>query len=288
MSKVLQKLAQHPWFDRGANIIILFSGILLGLETFPGIYQAGPGWFGLMDRVIMFVFALELGIRFGATGFRPGLFLKNGWNILDFMVVVLPLLPFTGHYQTFARAIRVFRILRLLRLIPELHTLMRSITGSIRYILSISLLLGLVFYAYSVAGVVMFGQNDVLHFRDLSTSILTMFRVVTLEDWTDIMYINMFGCDVYGYELRAHLCTKPEAYPVEAALFFVSFVSLGTMIILNLFIAVIVESIGALKNNPAPETRATPVAEEDIREELDFLTERLQSLREKIHSKKAG
>ena len=85
--------------------------------------------------------------------------------------------------------------------------------------------------------------------RTLRSLVLELlFRVVTLEDWTDIMYINMYGCDMYTYEFKQDLCTSPQSHPLEAALFFTSFVVLGTMIILNLFIAVIVDSIGTLKS----------------------------------------
>ena len=199
---LFKTIVNNRWFEPVVNCIIIYSGIQLGIETFPEAHDAYGLWFDLIDDIIMYIFAFELFIRLGAHDFKPAKFFKNGWNILDALVVILPLLPIPGHYQTFSKAIRVFRILRLLRHIPELRVLIESIAGSFRYILSISLLLGLFFYAYSVAGVVIFAQNDVLHFRDLSTSMITMFRVVTLEDWTDVMYINMFGCDVYGYEIK--------------------------------------------------------------------------------------
>ena len=188
MISLCRKIVHHNLFEKIVNTVIVCSGLQLGLETFPETHQIYGHWFDTIDNGIMIIFAIELFLRMGALGFKPKPFLKNGWNILDFLVVVLPLLPISGHYQTFAKAIRVFRILRLLRLIPELKLLMQSISGSARYIISISILLGLFFYAYSVAGVVMFGKNDVVHFHDLATSMLTMFRVVTLEDWTDIMY----------------------------------------------------------------------------------------------------
>jgi voltage-gated sodium channel len=78
---------------------------------------------------------------------------------------------------------------------------------------------------------------------------LSLFRVVTLEDWTDIMYINMYGCDQYGYSDTSELCITPSASPLGAALFFVSFVLLGTMIILNLFIGVIMTGMEEAKQS---------------------------------------
>jgi voltage-gated sodium channel len=78
---------------------------------------------------------------------------------------------------------------------------------------------------------------------------LSLFRVVTLEDWTDIMYINMYGCDNYGYDNIKNLCNKPDASPLGAAMFFVSFVLLGTMIILNLFVGVIMTGMDEAKES---------------------------------------
>ena len=103
----------------------------------------------------------------------------------------------------------------------------------------VSLLLFLLFYIYAVAAVFFFGGNDPVHFDNLEHSMLTMFRVVTLEDWTDVMYINMYGCENYGYDGNEAMCKASSGYPLLSALFFVSFVLVGTMIFLNLFVGVI-------------------------------------------------
>ena len=108
-----------------------------------------------------------------------------------------------------------------------------------------SILLFLLFYIYGAMAVFLFGGNDPIHFRNLQTSILSLFRVVTLEDWTDVMYINMYGSDAYGYSANDLQKWSPlsSALPIGAALFFVSFVLLGTMIVLNLVIEVIMNSM---------------------------------------------
>ena len=103
----------------------------------------------------------------------------------------------------------------------------------------VSLLLLLLFYLFAVTGVFLFGENDPVHFRNLQLAMLTLFRVVTLEDWTDVMYIQMYGCEGYGYGGMEHLCTTSTAHPVFGAAFFVTFVLIGTMIVLNLFVGVI-------------------------------------------------
>ena len=222
MHRFCQKIVGHKYFERVVAALILFSAVQLGLETFEPVVKGYCHLFDEIDFLILTLFSVELVIRFFASG-RPLAFFRNGWNVFDFLVVVLPLLPIGGHYQVFARVIRVMRVIRLLRFIPEITLMLKVVLDSIRSIFSVSLLLVVFFYCYSVAGVIMFGENDHLHFRDLSTSMLTMFRVVTLEGWTNIMYINMYGCDEFGYEFRQHLCTNPEAHPIESILYFVSF-----------------------------------------------------------------
>ena len=93
--------------------------------------------------------------------------------------------------------------------------------------------------------VFLFAENDPIHFRNLQTSILSLFRVVTLEDWTDVMYLNMYGSENYGYSSNDLAKWSPisSASPLGGALFFVSFVLIGTMIVLNLVIGVIMNSM---------------------------------------------
>ena len=109
----------------------------------------------------------------------------------------------------------------------------------------VSILLFLLFYVYGTLAVFFYGENDPIHFRNLQSSILTLFRVVTLEDWTDVMYINMYGSNAYGYSEFEISQWNPvsSASPLGAAIFFVSFVLIGTMIVLNLVIGVIMNSM---------------------------------------------
>ena len=109
----------------------------------------------------------------------------------------------------------------------------------------VSILLFLVFYIYAVAGTMLFGANDPVHFGGLWTSMLSLFRVVTLEDWTDVMYLQMFGSDVYeGYNQSVEgQNVVPKAQPFLGAFYFVSFVLVGTMIMLNLVIGVIINGM---------------------------------------------
>lgn len=146
----------------------------------------------------------------------------------------------------------------------------------------VSILLFLLFYIYGAMAVFLFGENDPIHFRNLQTSILSLFRVVTLEDWTDVMYINMYGSDAYGYsasDLQKWNPTSSES-PVGAAFFFVSFVLLGTMIVLNLVIGVIMNSMDESNAEMSikQEIERRKTHPEPVRDGLHDLHQRLEEL----------
>jgi hypothetical protein len=86
---------------------------------------------------------------------------------------------------------------------------------------------------------VLFKKNDSWHFQNLHMAMITLFRCATLEDWADVMYTNMFGCDKFGYSAFPQLCTSPEAWGAISTLYFVVFVLVGAMVLLNLFVGVI-------------------------------------------------
>ena len=110
-------------------------------------------------------------------------------------------------------------------MIPRLQLLVSAMLKSLPSMGYVTILLFLLFYIYAVMGVMLFGKNDPVHFGDLWLSLLSLFRVVTLEDWTDVMYLQMFGSDVYqGYNQDYTGPIEPKAMPITAVLYFVSFV----------------------------------------------------------------
>jgi voltage-gated sodium channel len=89
----------------------------------------------------------------------------------------------------------------------------------------------------------MFGQNDPIHFGSLQASMMTLFKTITLEGWIDFMNIQVYGSNVIGYEEFPDMARTPSAHPIAAPVFFLSFILLGTMIMLNLFIGVIISGM---------------------------------------------
>ena len=242
MVEKLQLLVESNRFQRLVMIAILTAALLVGLETYPGIVARWGAVLHLLDRLVLAVFIVEIAARIGAQGRHPWRYFRDPWNVFDFLIVAVALLPL-GRYVTVLRLLRLLRVLRLVRALPRLQILVNALLKSIPSMGWVSLLLLLVFYVYGVASVFLFGQNDPFRFGSLHVALITLFQVATAEDWSTTLYTQMYGCGFYGYEGREVLCTAPAAHPVVAPLFFISFILLGTMIILNLFIGVIMNSM---------------------------------------------
>ncbi len=243
LSQKLKVIVEAAAFQNTITVFILLAAVLVGVETYPHLQERYHSALDVCDKVILGVFILEIVLKIGAEGRRPWHYFADPWNVFDFAIVVACLLPFSGSAVTVLRLLRLLRVLKLVRALPKLQILVSALLKSIPSMGYVGILLGLLFYVYAVAGVFFFSGNDPMHFGDLPLSALTLFRVVTLEGWTEILYINMYGCDRVGYDGMAEMCKQPEATPSLAVAYFVSFVLLGTMVVLNLFIGVIMNGM---------------------------------------------
>jgi voltage-gated sodium channel len=243
MVQTLKAIAESSRFQNFITLVIVFAGVLVGAETYPALVARHGGLMHFLDQAVLWIFVAEIVVKLGAHGNKPWRYFQDGWNVFDFVIVTAAFMPFGAQYVTVLRLARLLRVLKLVRALPRLQLLVNALLKSIPSMGYVSLLLFLLFYVYGVAAVFLFGQNDPIHFGNLQIALVSLFRAVTLEDWTDLMYIQMYGCAGYGYGDNAALCTASQAYPVAGALFFVSFVLLGTMIVLNLFIGVIMNGM---------------------------------------------
>jgi len=244
VQEFFKKIALSAWFQNFITAVILLAGVLVGIETYPAIVERHHTLLHIGDQIVLWIFVVEIVVKMAAEGKRPWRYFLDPWNVFDFIIVAACFLPFEGNAITVLRLLRLLRVLKLVKALPKLQILVGALLKSIPSMVYVSVLLLMLFYVYAVAAVFLFGENDPLHFKSLEIAMLSLFRVVTLEDWTDVMYINMYGCDRYGYDASSVLpCDRPLAQPLLAALFFVSFVLTGTMIILNLFIGVIMSGM---------------------------------------------
>lgn len=243
MVRLCVRIRDAAWFQNFIIAVIIFAGVVVGMETYPYMVEHYGVQLHFLDNLILGIFVVEIIIKMTAEGKKPWRYFYDPWNVFDFIIVAVCFVPGMGEYAMVMRLVRLLRVLRLVTAIPRLQLLVGALLRSLPSMVYVSILLSMLFYIYAVAAVFLFGENDPIHFGNLQISLLSLFRVVTLEDWTDIMYIQMYGCDFYGYQGYEQLCTAPEAMPIVGSLFFVSFVLMGTMVFLNLFIGVIINGM---------------------------------------------
>ncbi|MCH2329987.1 MAG: ion transporter, partial [Roseibacillus sp.] len=218
---------------------------LVGMETSAPLMTELGSTIEVLNNIVLYIFVAEILLKMTAAAPKPWRFFYDGWNVVDFLIVAVCFVPFGGGFAPVLRLFRLFRTLRLVSVIPRLQLIVSALLRCLPSMFYVSILLFLVFYIYAVAGTMLFGANDPVHFGGLWTSMLSLFRVVTLEDWPDVMYRQMFGAAVYAGSNQSveGQTVVPKAQPFLGAFYFVSFVLVGTMIMLNLVIGVIINGM---------------------------------------------
>jgi voltage-gated sodium channel len=283
MVKFCKKIAEAKWFQNSVTIAILFAGLLVGMATYSEFAAENEFVLGVCNRIVLIIFIIEILVKLIAEFPKPWKYFTDAWNVFDFIIVAAAFMPFGGSSVAILRLLRLLRVLKLIKALPKLQMLVGALLKSIPSMGYVSILLLLLFYIYAVAGVFFFGENDPIHFENLQTSMLSLFRVVTLEDWTDIMYINMFGCENYGYDGNMDICTSSSANAAGSVFFFVSFVLIGTMIFLNLFIGVIMNGMDEAKAEMAAadelEKKGSDIDIDDLQKKLEEMQAMITQLK---------
>lgn len=248
MQALSQRIVDSAVFQNFIIALILLNGVIIGLETSATISASWGGLFTLANQVILGVFVLEALLKLAAQWPKPLRYFRDGWNVFDFSIVVFSLIPATGQFAMVARLMRLLRVVRLISTIPELRLIVATLIRSLPSMGHVVLLMSIIFYIYGVAGFHLFNEHDPTHWGTLGLSLLTLFRVVTLEDWTDVMYIAM------------------EWHPF-AWMFFVSFVIVGTFVVVNLFIAVVLNNLEEAKQEHLQELQR-PLSKNELLAEL--------------------
>ena len=137
----------------------------------------------------------------------------------------------------------MLRFSRIFHRVTQLRMIIISLIHSLKPIGFVGIILILMIYIYGVLGTTAFSKNDPVHFGNLGISMVSLVRAATFEDWTDLMYIQMYGCDKFGYEDSPEKCSHPSEMPVFSVFFFVSFILISGLIIINFFIGIIIQSM---------------------------------------------
>jgi len=243
LQQMAKRVVDAPAFQRTITGVILAAAVLVGLETDKHIVAAHGPLLHALDKLVLGIFCVEIALKLIALAPTSWRYFLDPWNVFDFTIVAACFLPLEGQYATVLRLLRLLRVLRLVHALPRLQILVGALLKSLPSMGYVGLFLLMHFYIYGVAGVFLFGVNDPVHFGSLALSVLTLFIVVTGENWSTTLYTQMYGCDKFGYDGVEDLCTQVVTHPVLAPIFFVSFIMLGTMVILNLVIGVVMNSM---------------------------------------------
>ena len=224
LTRICARIADTRSFNIVIVAMILITAIGLGIETSEALGARFGAAILIAYDVALAAFVVEAAIKLTAVAPRFGRYFGDGWNLFDFTVLVLAFLPETGDFALIARLARLLRVLRVATVLPQLRLIIATLIRSLPGLGNVMLLLSVLYYVYAVAGVHLFRDHDPTHWSSLGIGLLTLFRVMTLEDWTDVMYVAM------------------ELHPM-AWLFFVSFVMLAAVIMINLVIAVVINNL---------------------------------------------
>lgn len=229
-------LVAAPWFQNAITAVILVNAVTLGLETSAAAMEAAGPLLVAIDRIALTIFVIEIALKLFAARLR---FFRDGWNIFDFIIVGIALVPAAGPLSVL-RALRILRVLRLLSVVPSLRKVVAALFGALPGMGSIIAVLFLVFYVGAVLSTKLFGDTFPDWFGTIGGSMYSLFQIMTLESWS--MGIVRPVMEVYPY----------------AWIFFVPFIVMTSFMVLNLFIAIIVNSMQALhdeEQNAAQDAR---------------------------------
>ena len=248
----------RAWFQRVIITLIAINAVTLGLETSPtAMAVAGPVLIAV-DRVILFVFVVEVVMRMAAHGWR---FFRDPWSVFDFLVVGVALVPATEGFSVL-RALRILRVLRLISVVPSMRIVVQALLAAVPGLGSIAALLLLIFYVAGVMATKLFGAGFPDWFGSVPASVYSLFQIMTLESWS--MGIVRPVMEVYPY----------------AWAFFVPFILVATFTMLNLFIAVVVSAMQS--EHEAELKEASAAIEEAAHADAEAVQRQLAELRQEV------
>ena len=262
ISLLADRLVNKAAFEYTIIALILLNGVFLGLGTSPVLAQQYGDLLHLGNQIVLGVFIVEALLKMIALAPRVDMYFRDGWNVFDFLVIVFSLIPATGEFAMVARLARLLRVLRLISAIMELRLIVAALVRSIPSVGHVMLLMSIIVYIYAIIGYQLFHEHDPMHWRNLGISVLTLFNIITLEGWTVVMENAM--------QLHSW-----------AWIYFVSFVIAGTFVVINLFIAIIINNLDDAKAERLKELQP-PVSREELMLELRSTRNALQRLEQRL------
>ena len=271
MRRLANRIVHARMFEYLLAVLFIGCAAVLGLVTFSidEQYEIGAGLFLLLTLVVL---VLEVILKMIALSPRVDQYFRDGWNTVDFLaisfivigIVALPQSP-AADYGLLIMLVRLLRLLRGLSTVRELQLILSTLIRSVPSVGHVVILLCIIIYAYALVGQQTFGEHDPARWGDLGVSALSLFQVMTMDDWVGIM--------------RPVIELEPLAW-----IYFVSFLMISAFIVANILIAVVIRNLEeARKERPRP--LETPTSREEILQELRSTQQALHRLEQEIRAR---
>jgi voltage-gated sodium channel len=263
----LRRLVESHAFTTVVIAVIIANAVVLGMQTYDGLVDRYGDLLDLLNGLFLAFFVLELAVRIASYWPRPQEFFRSGWNVFDFVIIAVAFVPGLSRSSTLLRLARLARVVRIVRLLPDLRLLVTAVLRSLPPLFSMALVTTLIIFVYGMVGWSLFGDKLPEQWGNIGEAMLTLFVMLTLEDFPRLMEQGM------------------EIYP-WSWVYFVSFVLVAAFIIINVLIGIVLNSMEearelerrrALGIGEAPDVHLAPVAERIaiLRAALDELEDEL-------------
>ncbi len=250
--------------QNGIIALIVLNAATLGLETSDSIMAAQGPAIRAVEQAVLAIFVVEIALKLIAFDLR---FVRSAWNVFDFLIVAIALVPASGPFAIL-RTLRILRVLRLLGKVPRLRKLIESLLRALPSIGWVVFLLLMVFYIFAVMGTQLFGDDFPRFFGSLARSFYTLFQIMTLESWSMSVARPVIG-----------------EFPL-AWIFFVAFILITSLTVLNLFIGIIVTTMQESVHADDMQQRAEIEARaHDERQEMLRLMQQMHARMDTLESR---
>ena len=264
MKERIKDWIEWPLFGNVIIVVIIINAITLGMETSKFLMDRAGSLILLVDRICLTIFVVEILLKLYVFG---GKFFRTGWNIFDFVIVGIALLP-SGQGLSVLRALRVLRVFRVISVAPRLRRVVEGFVTALPGMGSVFLLMAIIFYIGSVMATKLFGDTFPEWFGTLGASAYSLFQIMTLESWS--MGIVRPVMNIYPY----------------AWLFFVPFIMVTTFAVVNLLVGLIVNSMQEAHSEES--VAATESYRDEVLKRLDAIEYNLNCKLNDSNSQKLG
>jgi voltage-gated sodium channel len=264
----LWRLVESPYFTALVLTVILANAVVLGLQTYEEFERDHGDTLALLNAIFLGFFVVEVSLRIAAYGRRPQDFFRSGWNVFDFVVIAMAFVPGIRESSTLLRIARLMRVVRVVRVLPDLRLLVEGVVRSLPPLGSMVLLTTLIIFVYGMFGWLLFGDDLPQDWGNIGTAMLSLFVILTLEDFPRYMYRAM---EVHQW----------------AWIYFVTYVGIAVFIVVNVLIAIVLNSMEEARElerrrRLAAGRESGAVAPAPVLERIAILRAALEELEEEL------